>query len=106
MKVLAMNGRRFDNVRISEAIAATEGGKAKLDLVVENGDFIATHRIEYAGGAKHPTCNATNRSPTSSAQSLSHVRENDSGMLPAHGLPNPELAGKPSCWRRARRSAK
>ncbi len=54
MKVLAVNGRRFDSVRIAEAIAATEGGKAKLDLIVENGDFIATHAIDYAGGAKHP----------------------------------------------------
>jgi predicted metalloprotease with PDZ domain len=54
MKVLAVNGRRFDNVRMAEAIAATEDGKAKLDLVVENGDFIATHPVDYAGGAKHP----------------------------------------------------
>ena len=54
MKVLAVNGRRFDNVRICEAIAETESGKAKLDLVVENGDFITTLSIDYYGGAKHP----------------------------------------------------
>ena len=54
MKVLAVNGRRFDNVRMAEAITATEDGKAKLDFVVENGDFITIRLIDYAGGAKHP----------------------------------------------------
>jgi predicted metalloprotease with PDZ domain len=54
MKILAINGRRFDDDRLAEAIAATDGGKAKLELLIENGDFITTHPIDYAGGSKHP----------------------------------------------------
>jgi predicted metalloprotease with PDZ domain len=54
MKILATNGRRFDRDRIAEAIAATEGGKSKLELLVENGDFIETHALNYSGGAQHP----------------------------------------------------
>ena len=54
MKILAVNGRRFDGERLIEAIHATEGGKAKLELLIENGDFIKTHPLDYAGGSKHP----------------------------------------------------
>ncbi len=54
MKILAINGRRFSEERLAEAITATEGGKAKLALLVENGDYFTTHALDYAGGAKHP----------------------------------------------------
>jgi predicted metalloprotease with PDZ domain len=54
MTVLAVNGRRFDGERLGEAVAATEGGKAKLQLLMENGDFITTLAIDYAGGSRHP----------------------------------------------------
>jgi predicted metalloprotease with PDZ domain len=54
MRVAAVNGRRFDAERLGEAVAATDGGKAKLDLLVENGDFFATYPLDYAGGARHP----------------------------------------------------
>ena len=54
MKILAINGRRFSDERFAEAIAATEGGKTKLELLVENGDYFTTHALDYAGGAKNP----------------------------------------------------
>jgi predicted metalloprotease with PDZ domain len=54
MRILAVNGRRFDDTRLDEAIAATEGGKAKLEFQVENGDFITARSIDYAGGSKYP----------------------------------------------------
>jgi predicted metalloprotease with PDZ domain len=54
MKILATNGRRFDGQRLIEAVAATQGGKEKLDLLVENGDFVTNHFLNYAGGAKYP----------------------------------------------------
>ena len=54
MKIVAINGRRFSDERLAEAIGATEGGKSKLSLLVENGDYFTTHVLDYTGGAKHP----------------------------------------------------
>lgn len=54
MKITATNGRKFDSDRLVEAIAATEGGKGKLELLVENGEFFAALPIPYIGGAKNP----------------------------------------------------
>ncbi|HEY2787475.1 MAG TPA: hypothetical protein VGJ05_21140 [Fimbriiglobus sp.] len=54
MKLTAVNSRRFDADRLNDAVAATRGGKAKLDLLLENGDFFANYPLDYAGGAKHP----------------------------------------------------
>jgi predicted metalloprotease with PDZ domain len=54
MKILAINGRRFDGDRMSEAVAATESQKSKLELLIENGEFIKTHTLDYSGGGKHP----------------------------------------------------
>ncbi len=54
MKIIAADGRRFDGERLTAAVAAMENGAAKLELLVENGDFFTTHRIDYAGGARYP----------------------------------------------------
>jgi predicted metalloprotease with PDZ domain len=54
MKILAVNGRRLEKGRLAEAVAATEGGRAKLELLVENGDYLTTCPLDYAGGARHP----------------------------------------------------
>ncbi len=54
MKVLAVNGRRMTPERLREAVAATAGGKGKLSLVVENGDYLRTYELDYAGGARYP----------------------------------------------------
>ena len=53
-KVLAVNGRRLTAQRLREAVAATAGGKAKLSLLVENGDYLTTHDLDYAGGERYP----------------------------------------------------
>ena len=54
MKVIAVNGRRLTADRMREAVAATAGGKAKLSLLLENGDHFHTQEFEYAGGEKYP----------------------------------------------------
>jgi predicted metalloprotease with PDZ domain len=53
MKVLAVNGRRFNLERVREAVAATAGGKGKLHFVVENGDYFITCDLDYSGGARY-----------------------------------------------------
>jgi predicted metalloprotease with PDZ domain len=54
MKVVAVNGRRLSPERLKEAVAATAGGKEKLSLLVENGDFFQTLELQYAGGVRYP----------------------------------------------------
>ena len=54
VKVLAVNGRRLTADRLREAVAATAGGKAKLSLLVENGDYLKTHDLDYDGGERYP----------------------------------------------------
>jgi predicted metalloprotease with PDZ domain len=54
MKVLAVNGRRLTGERLREAVAATAGGKAKLALLLENGDYLQTRDLDYDGGARYP----------------------------------------------------
>lgn len=54
MKVVATNGRKFDGDRLIAAVGATAGGKAKLELLVENGEFFKTVSLDYAGGKRNP----------------------------------------------------
>jgi predicted metalloprotease with PDZ domain len=54
MKVLAVNGRRLSADRLREAAAATAGGKEKLELLAENGEFFRSFALEYAGGERYP----------------------------------------------------
>jgi predicted metalloprotease with PDZ domain len=54
MKILSTNGRRFDGQRLIEAVAATENGKEKLELLIENGDFFTNYPLQYTGGSKYP----------------------------------------------------
>jgi predicted metalloprotease with PDZ domain len=54
MKLLAVNGRRLSSERLHDAVAATRGGKHKLDLLFENLDFFKTYSLEYADGEIYP----------------------------------------------------
>jgi predicted metalloprotease with PDZ domain len=54
MKLLAINGRRLTAERLREAVAATAGGKGKLSLLVENGEYIQARDLDYNGGARYP----------------------------------------------------
>jgi hypothetical protein len=54
MKVLAVNDRRFAPDRLREAVTATVGGKEKVTLIVENGEFVKTYPLDYTGGERYP----------------------------------------------------
>jgi predicted metalloprotease with PDZ domain len=51
--LLAVSGRRYSTERLRQAIKETPTTHG-LDLVVANGDFVGTRRIEYEGGARYP----------------------------------------------------
>jgi len=60
MKVLAINSRRWPEhfalaaQILRAAVAATHGGQV-LELLVQNGQFIREHRIDYREGDKYPS---------------------------------------------------
>jgi predicted metalloprotease with PDZ domain len=54
MKLVGVNGRRSSIARVREAVKAAKGTEAKIELIVENGDFLKTHVIDYHDGERHP----------------------------------------------------
>jgi predicted metalloprotease with PDZ domain len=54
VKLVAVNGRRFNADVLRDAIAATKSGDGKIDLLVENADFFRTHTQEYKDGKRYP----------------------------------------------------
>jgi len=53
-KILAVNGRDWSAERLAEAITANKGGKAPIELVVQDGDRWRTLRIDYREGLRYP----------------------------------------------------
>jgi predicted metalloprotease with PDZ domain len=53
MKVLAVNSRRYSADSLKTAVANTKTG-AKLELLIESGDFFKTHPLDYKLGARYP----------------------------------------------------
>jgi hypothetical protein len=49
-----VNGWRLTAERLREAVAASAGGKAKLGQLVENGDYLRTHKLDYDSGERYP----------------------------------------------------
>jgi predicted metalloprotease with PDZ domain len=54
MRIIAVNGRRFSNDELKRAIAATTTATDPLELIVENGSYFKTVRIDYHDGLRYP----------------------------------------------------
>ena len=52
MRLLAVNGRRWSRETLREAIRASKNHP--IELIVENGEFLRTHRLEWTGGERYP----------------------------------------------------
>ncbi|MEO8430579.1 MAG: M61 family peptidase [Acidobacteriota bacterium] len=52
MRLLAVNGRRWSREILREAIRAST--TRPIELLVENGEFLRTHRLEWTGGERYP----------------------------------------------------
>jgi len=53
VKVIAVNGRQYTGTVLREAVEATASGKP-LELLIKNGEYFTTHRIQYSGGERYP----------------------------------------------------
>jgi predicted metalloprotease with PDZ domain len=50
VKVIAVNGRQYTQTVLREAVAA----KKPVELLVKDGEFYKTYRVDYAGGERYP----------------------------------------------------
>jgi predicted metalloprotease with PDZ domain len=54
MKIVAVNGRRFSGDEFKRALAASKTSPTPLELIVENGSYFTTVKVDYHGGLKYP----------------------------------------------------
>jgi predicted metalloprotease with PDZ domain len=54
MKVIAVNGRRFTDQVLKDALAAAKSSKDPIDLLVENVEYYKTFRLDYHDGERYP----------------------------------------------------
>ena len=53
-RLIAINGRQFTSTLLRETVEATAKNTEPLDLLIKDGDFYRTHRINYHGGLRFP----------------------------------------------------
>jgi predicted metalloprotease with PDZ domain len=51
-KLIAVNGREFNPTVLREAVKAT--AQRPVELLIKNGEFYETHRLDYSGGERYP----------------------------------------------------
>ncbi len=54
MKIIAVNGEKFDADQLKAAITAAKDGKAPIEVLVQNLDTFTTLKIDYHEGLKYP----------------------------------------------------
>jgi predicted metalloprotease with PDZ domain len=54
VKLIAVNGRQFNPTVLREAVAHTATDSKPIELLLKNGEYYETHRVEYTGGEKYP----------------------------------------------------
>ena len=55
MKIVAVNGRRFNFQVLRDALAAGKSSSQPLQLLIENTDYFRTFNLDYHGGEKYPS---------------------------------------------------
>ena len=63
MKILSVNGRTWSTDVLHEAIASAKNNTAPIELVVENGSFNETYKLNYHGGERYPHLERDNTKP-------------------------------------------
>lgn len=54
MKIITVNGRAWSIDVLHEAITAAKSSTTPIELVVENGSFTSTYKLNYHGGERYP----------------------------------------------------
>jgi predicted metalloprotease with PDZ domain len=54
IEIIAVNGRKFSNDILREALKSARLNLAPIEFIVANGDFYSIKTVEYSGGEKYP----------------------------------------------------
>jgi predicted metalloprotease with PDZ domain len=54
MKIVSVNGRAWSTDLLHDAIASAKTSAAPIELVVENGTFHETYKLNYHDGERYP----------------------------------------------------
>jgi len=63
MKIFSVNGRTWSADVLHEAIASAKNNTTPIALVVENGSFNETYKVNYHGGERYPHLERDNTKP-------------------------------------------
>jgi predicted metalloprotease with PDZ domain len=63
MKLIAVNTRRFSPKVLDEALAASKKPGHSITLLIEDGDFYRTYKLDYQGGPRHAHLERLKRQP-------------------------------------------
>jgi predicted metalloprotease with PDZ domain len=63
MKILSINGRTWSTDVLHDAIASSKTSTTPIELVVENGSFNETYKVNYHGGERYPHLERDNTKP-------------------------------------------
>jgi len=55
MKIVAVNGRRFNSQVFRDALFASKSSSQPLQLLIENTDYFRTFTLDYHGGERYPS---------------------------------------------------
>ncbi len=69
MKLVAVNGRRFSREVLRDALRETKASKS-IELLLDNGEFFRTFKIDYDGGDRHSMLTADPAKPDLLSQIL------------------------------------
>lgn len=53
-KLIAVNGHQFSADYLREAVAAAVSSTAPIELLIKDGEYYKTYRVDYHGGEKYP----------------------------------------------------
>jgi len=54
VKLIAVNNRQFNPTVLREAVAKTASDGKPIELLIKNGEYYQTHRVDYRGGERYP----------------------------------------------------
>jgi predicted metalloprotease with PDZ domain len=54
LKLIAVNGDKFTDTILKDAIAAAKNSSAPIELIVQSGDTFSTVKVNYHGGLRYP----------------------------------------------------
>jgi predicted metalloprotease with PDZ domain len=54
MRVIGVNGRRYSNDVLRDALKTAKTNHAPIELLVENDEYYQTYRLDYHGGDRYP----------------------------------------------------